>query len=235
MHCGTCKPNTLYLLCKTLTKGVFVLFLSRTYRFKAGTGHMQMNEVEAVKTASQREQVEHLLLDKGQVYADVWKFGINTALRISDLLAISMDDVRHLDKARPELRIIEGKTGKARILTMNSGAQSVIDRRLADHAGDVWLFQSTSNRNRRDRLNNPQSITRRAVGRVFESVGQQVTPRVYLGTHSMRKTRGFAMHNAGRPIEEISKILNHANTAVTMRYIGLDADTVSRSYDELVL
>ena len=52
-----------------------------------------MNEVEAVKTASQREQIEILLLTKGQIYIDVWKFGINTALRISDLLAISMDDV----------------------------------------------------------------------------------------------------------------------------------------------
>ncbi len=194
-----------------------------------------MNEVDAVKTTSQREQIEHRLLAKGQIYADVWKFGINTALRISDLLAINLEQVRTLDPDRPELRLIEGKTGKARTLTINTGAQAVINRRLIDYSDDVWLFQSQSHRDRRDRQVAPKAITRRAVGRVFAAVGEQITPRVYLGTHSMRKTRGFAMHSMGRPIEEICKILNHANTSVTMRYIGLDADTVSRSYDDLVL
>ncbi len=209
------------------------LVLNMPFRVRYGT--ITMNEVEAVKTASQREQIEILLLTKGQIYIDVWKFGINTALRISDLLAISMDDVRKLDPARPELRIIEGKTGKARTITINKGAQAVINRRLIDCPNDVWLFQSNYHLNRRDRQTNPKAITRRAVGRVFETVGKLVTPRVYLGTHSMRKTRGFAMHHMGRPIEEICKILNHANTSVTMRYIGLDADTVSRSYYDLVL
>ncbi len=30
-----------------------------------------------------------LIREIGQVYVDVWKFGVNTALRISDLLSIS--------------------------------------------------------------------------------------------------------------------------------------------------
>lgn len=48
-----------------------------------------MNEVQAVKTLEQRMQIEAHLCESGQIYLDIWKFGLNTALRISDLLAIN--------------------------------------------------------------------------------------------------------------------------------------------------
>jgi len=52
-----------------------------------------MREVEAVKTTGQRQQVEAHLNDQGEIYADIWKVGVNTALRISDLLSLTMDNV----------------------------------------------------------------------------------------------------------------------------------------------
>lgn len=51
----------------------------------------------------------------------------------------------------------------------------------------------------------------------------------------MRKTRGYTMHKAAMPIEQICRALGHSNPAVTMRYIGLDADTVRRSFLEFEL
>ena len=51
----------------------------------------------------------------------------------------------------------------------------------------------------------------------------------------MRKTRGYAMHAAGVRIEEIARMFGHSHPAVTMRYIGLDAATVRRGYEEFVL
>lgn len=78
-------------------------------------------------------------------------------------------------------------------------------------------------------------INRRSVTRVFERVGQSVNPRVKLGTHYMRKTRGYVMHKAGMRIEEISKAPGHSHTAVTMAYIGLDVEAVRRSFLEFEL
>ncbi len=43
------------------------------------------------------------------------------------------------------------------------------------------------------------------------------------------------MHQAGMRIEEISKALDHSHTAVTMAYIGLDAEAVRRSFLEFEL
>lgn len=158
---------------------------------------------------------------------------MNTALRNSDLLSLTMDNVRTLSPEQPALNIIEQKTGKPRKIVVNTSALGVMQRRLTDHPNHVWLFQSDAvNRNRREP---PKPINRRSVSRVFEKVGQRVAPKVVLGTHSMRKTRGFAMHKAGRSIESIAKVLNHSSPAVTMRYIGLVQQDIDESYTELEL
>ena len=192
-----------------------------------------MQEVEAVKTVEQRQQVEAHLAGQGVIYADIWKVGVNTALRISDLLSLTMDDVRKLIPDQPALNIKEQKTGKPRKIVVNQSALGVMQRRLTDHPDHTWLFQSdAANRNRREP---PKPINRRSVSRVFERVGQKVAPKVALGTHSMRKTRGFAMHKAGRSIESIAKVLNHSSPAVTMRYIGLVQQDIDESYTELEL
>ena len=192
-----------------------------------------MREVEAVKTGEQRQQVEAHLADNGAIYADVWKVGVNTALRISDLLSLTMDQVRALNTDNPALNIIEQKTGKHRRIVVNQTALVVMQRRLNEHTDDVWLFQSDAVN--RDRRASPKPINRRSVSRVFEKVGRCIAPKVALGTHSMRKTRGFAMHKAGRSIESIAKVLNHSSPAVTMRYIGLVQQDIDESYTELEL
>lgn len=193
-----------------------------------------MNLVEAVKTPEQRIQIEAQLLEAGQVYHDIWKLGINTALRIGDLLQLTMADVSALDPAAPApaLELIETKTGKPRKIVLNAPALAIMQRRLADYPKHIWLFQSEAVNLGRKKA---QPVNRRSVGRVFEKIGLQVAPRVRLGTHSMRKTRGYAMFEAGRSIESICKVLNHSSPAVTMRYIGIDQRDIDQSYVEFEL
>lgn len=192
----------------------------------------RMNQVEAVKTKEQRIQVEAQLLEAGQVYHDIWKLGVNTALRISDLLQLTMADMSTLDNQAPSLELVEIKTGKRRKIVLNTPALSIIHRRLADHPKHKYLFQSEAVNISRKKI---QPINRRSVGRVFEKVGQQIAPKLSLGTHSMRKTRGYAMFDAGRSIESIAKVLNHSSPAVTMRYIGIEQRDIDQSYVEFEL
>ena len=192
-----------------------------------------MREVEAVKTVEQRQQVEAHLADQGAIYLDIWKVGVHTALRISDLLSLTMDQVHKLNIDQPALNITEQKTGKHRKIVINQTALEVMQRRLVEFPDHEWLFQT--NAANRDRRAAPKPINRRSVSRVFEKVGQKVVPSVVLGTHSMRKTRGYAMHKAGRSIESIANVLNHSSPAVTMRYIGLVQQDIDESYTELEL
>lgn len=191
-----------------------------------------MQEVEAVKTPSQRFQIESLLAERDQIYLDIWSFLLNTALRISDALSISMAELQALDDARPCLRIREQKTDKLRSILLNEGALAIIRRRQEQFRNDVWLFQSKSNRIHRD---SPKPLNRRSVSRVLEAIGCQITPKVHLGCHSARKTRGYCLHTTGHSIEKISKILNHSSVAITMRYIGITQGDIDDSFTSLVL
>lgn len=179
-----------------------------------------MNEVQAV-TKAQVAMVEHLLRKHGgDLYADIWRFGVNTALRVGDLLAIRMDAAI----ARDVLTLTEQKTGKPREVTLNSVAKAIIARRFAEHPNDTWLFQAKSNRAK----SAGQPIRRETVARKFAEVGEMMG--ISLATHSMRKSRGAILYRDGVPIETVCKVLNHASPAVTLRYIGLDRATVAKTY-----
>ena len=131
-----------------------------------------MNLVEAVRTPEQRTQLEVQLLDAGQIYFDLWKVGVNLALRISDLLSITMADVKGLDLDAPALHLVEQKTGKKRKLVINGAALKIMQRRLADNPKHKFLFQSEAVNLSRYSL---QPINRRSVCRVFESAGRKRT------------------------------------------------------------
>lgn len=185
-----------------------------------------MNEVEAVKDKSQIQMVSHLLDKHGSAdYKDIWELGINAALRISDLLSLKFSDVEGVEV----LKLIEGKTKKVRSIKLNSKAQDIIQRRRNDNLADTWLFQAKGNRAR----SSEKPIDRSTVARKFKEVGDIIG--IQLSTHSMRKTRGYAMWSDGVPIEVICKVLNHSTPAVTMRYIGIEKQDVHQTYDDYVL
>lgn len=186
-----------------------------------------MNHVEAAKTPEQIRRIEYALADgHGQVYADIWKIGINLALRISDLLGLRYEQV-----AGDTLELVEGKTKKRRVIRINAAAREVIDRRRREHPDHVYLFQGESNRGRA--LGKP--LSRSVVSRAFKAVGERRSIGLRLNTHSMRKTRGWAMHDAGKPIELICMTLNHSSPAVTMRYLGITQEEVHALADEFCL
>jgi integrase len=185
-----------------------------------------MNEVEAVKTKEDILMVGHYLHKYGSVdYKDIWELGINAALRISDLLSLKFSDVMDTEV----LTVTESKTGKARSIKLNIKAKAIFERRRVDFPADIWLFQSKGNRAK----NLVKAIDRSTVARKFQEVGD--TLKINLSTHSMRKTRGYAMYSDGVPIEVISKILNHSSTGVTLRYIGIERQDILKSYDDYVL
>jgi integrase len=183
--------------------------------------------VNAVEAASKNEvDMIHAVLTKkfGQLYADIWKIGVNLSLRISDLLSLKYADLHINDRS---LTLIEQKTGKSKSIRLNSAALAVIERRRRDHQSDTYLFQVKCNRAR------DKPISRVSVSRVFKEVGDMLG--LTINTHSMRKSRGMAMYADGVPIEKIAKVLNHSNTTSTLRYLGITKAEILDTYDQYEL
>jgi len=185
-----------------------------------------MKSVAAVKTTDQISTVSHMLEKHGgEIYRDIWQLGLNLALRISDLLNLTYEEF----SGGETITVIEQKTGKSRTIKLNEKVQTIVKQRLLNNPNDMYLFQSVGNRAKK--LQKP--LSRETVARKFAEVGEIVG--VHLGTHSMRKTRGYAMWSAGVPLEVIARVLNHSSPAVTMRYIGLEQADVNKTYDDFVL
>ncbi|MCY1276644.1 Phage integrase family protein [compost metagenome] len=183
-----------------------------------------MNIVEAVKTLGEAEIISRKLTmnAKGNtLYADIWRFGVNTALRISDLLSLTFEQVQG-DK----LVIKESKTGKVRSIDLNTAAKAIVAARRAAHPDHTHLFEVDSNRAK------GKPVSRVSVANAFKAVGDEIG--IQLGTHSMRKTRGWLMYSGGESIEKICKVLNHSSPAVTMAYIGLTQAEIDATYHEFV-
>jgi integrase len=73
--------------------------------------------------AASKTQIEmmHAVLNKkfGQLYADIWKVGVNLSLRISDLLALKYSDLNLEERS---LKLVEAKTGKQKLIRLNATA-----------------------------------------------------------------------------------------------------------------
>lgn len=184
-----------------------------------------MSSVEAVKTPAEVQQITHKLTLNARgntLYSDIWSFGLQVALRITDLLSVTYDEA-----LSGRLIIKEGKTSKTRNINLNSKAMEIVRSRRAAHPGHTYLFEVESNRA------SGKPVSRVAVAVAFKAVGDELS--IALGTHSMRKTRGWLMHSAGVSIEMICKVLNHSSPAVTMHYLGLTQSEIDATYHEFVI
>lgn len=186
-----------------------------------------MAEVEAVKSTDTIQLIGHLLTRyHGQQMADIWNIGLNLALRISDLLAIKYSDIDGM-----QLKVRESKTGKLAHIRLNDKANAIIQRIRQEHPEHIYLFQS--HRNQQSRQRAPKPLTRRAVAHAFRLVGKEVD--VALGTHSMRKTRGYHLYQATRDIGRVMRMLRHSSEGVTLRYIGITQQDIDNDFKELEL
>jgi len=191
----------------------------------AAGSKLEMKSVDAVKTVEDVAFISRKLKlnAKGNtLYSDIWEFGLQVALRISDLLSVTMEEAK-----QGRIVLKEEKTGKTRSIDLNEKARGIVAKRAAEHPQHVYLFEVESNRAK------GKPVSRIAVANAFKAVGDEIG--IQLGTHSMRKTRGWIMHSAGVSIEKICKVLNHSSPAVTMAYIGLTQAEIDATYHEFVI
>ena len=184
-----------------------------------------MAEVEAVKNLDKVKLISYLLEKRySKQMADVWNIGLNLALRISDLLSIKFDDI-HDDR----LHINESKTGKFANIQLNNKALTVISQIRDEHPNHIYLFQSYRNQQAINKASKP--LSRRAVSEAFAMIGKEVN--MSLGTHSMRKTRGYHLYKSTNDIARVMKMLRHSSEGVTLRYIGITQEDVDKDFVDL--
>ncbi len=146
----------------------------------------------------------------------LFTLGINSGLRISDLLALNVSDV----KGKEFIQLIEKKTKKFKKFPINKKLKLMLENYVLDMSDEEPLF-STKFNNR---------LSRVTAYYVIKRCCEKLHPEMAFGTHTMRKTFGYHHYKKYRDIAILQKIFNHSSPSVTLRYIGIDEDSIYKSY-----
>ena len=134
----------------------------------------------------------------------------------SDILSLDVGDV----KGRNYIEIREKKTNKYKKFPLNRFLKEEIDLFLEGLPSEQPLFYTQKN----CRLDRAQAY------RILNKAAQVVGVKERIGTHTLRKTFGYHHYKKYNDIVLLQKIFNHSSPSVTLRYIGIEQDTIDESY-----
>lgn len=194
-----------------------------------------MEYVEPIRNKTDIEVMKRILKKRNLRDYALFVLGINSGLRISDMLGLKIKDVTHASKRTriaDRIRIREQKTGKAKDFPINEPAKKALKEYL--RRGNIRLdpgaplFQSRKGKGEK-------AISRNQAYRVIRSAAHEAGVEEAIGTHTMRKTFGYHAYKAGVDLEVIQDILNHHSQGVTLRYIGIKREDRDSVYSTLRL
>ena len=168
-----------------------------------------MEFVEPLRTQEELDAMNYYFKNRSERDYLLFYMGINVAFRISDLLGLKVGDVRGRDKVRRR----EMKTGKLREMVILPKLKRVLEE---------YLFKSTRYKN----SNRP--ITRTQAYRILKAGAKECGIK-NIGTHSFRKTFGYHFYKESRDVVTLMKLFNHHDPSITLRYIGIERDEMSKA------
>lgn len=189
-----------------------------------------MNTVNPIKDINKINEMKEYFKRNGMKKELVlFTFGINTGLRISDILNLKWEDV--YDNNFKMIKIKEQKTGKTKMFPINKvlkeSLKSIMPKEFAPFD---YIFKSESNRVKSQN----KAWSRAYVWEFINKAAKASGIKEEVGTHTLRKTFGYHAYNNGTSIELIQKIFNHSSSVITLRYIGITQEDINDVYLKVV-
>jgi integrase len=175
--------------------------------------------------------VAKLERDKNYKFCLLLAVGVNTGLRIGDLLKLKLSDVMGSDT----FKINEGKTGKLRNIKINKDLREILDRVIPKYLNtdnDSLLFLNRFG---------TKAIDKSYVNVKFKEICKYYKIKVdgNISSHTFRKTLGrriAEVHNySDQSFLMLSKLFNHSNTTVTRTYLGITEEEIHDLYDSICI
>lgn len=161
--------------------------------------------------------------------------GLNTALRISDILSLRWGAVYDFEREqfKTHIELVEQKTGKTSSVFINQSVRDVLgeykeNMRLRGKAVRryQYIFRSTNK-------NSPLSRTQ-AFRIIKEAADYNNIPGV-ICCHSLRKTFGYHAWKQGVSPVLLMNIFNHSSFQITKRYLGIEQDDRDMIFEQIIL
>lgn len=196
-----------------------------------------MEFVEPIRDIKKIAQIKNMLRGQNN-YRDLLLFelGINSALRISDLLNIKIHNLfDEQENPRDFSEIKEDKTNKTNRITLTPKVKETLGhykqfypKILENREAFVFFHKKYS------------PLGNRAIGRkqawvMIVKWCKDAGLSGRFGGHTLRKTWGYQARLKAIPLEIIQHKLNHSSLAITQRYLGITADEIAEACNKLDL
>ncbi len=178
-------------------------------------------KVEPIRRKADIERIKTNLADQPRNLA-LFVFGINTNLRASDIIRITVDQVKGI-KPGETIDLIEKKTKKPRCITINPGTADANERWLkkrGDEPGPLFLSQRIKGK----------AICATSIHRLVKSWCKQINIKGNYGSHTLRKTWGYHAWKAGIDIPILMTIFNHSSQRQTLQYLCIQEKEIQEVY-----
>src|SRR5690554_6796632 len=142
------------------------------------------------------------LRDKSHRDYLLFVFGINTGIRINDLLHLRVQDVWDGEQVKEFIITPANGHHKETTFYLNNNVRAAIDCYLKslNLAGNDYLFKSKN-------YNKP--ITRQQAYRIINKAARNIGIDEKIGTHTIRKTFGYHAYRKGIAVSILTAIFGH--------------------------
>lgn len=166
-----------------------------------------MNSVDPIEGKELYKQIQKQLRFRHPKYAIMLAIGVDTGLRISDILGLRVCDVR------PSLTVTEKKTQKKRKVSLSRKTRTLISEYVSACGLTPQNFLVYSRDWQKDK-----PLSRSQAYRVIHAVGA-LAGSYNVGTHSMRKTYAVNQYRRHGAVNALKNDFGHKYESTTMAYL----------------
>ena len=164
----------------------------------------------------------------------LFRVGLNTILRIQDILDLKVKNIFHDDgRFRLYLSLFERKTRKNKGRRMkNIKLNSLLRKAIKEYVEffelslEDYIFFSL--------LDPDKNLDRVQAWRILKRAADKVGIDNF-GTHSMRKTLAWTIYKQTKDISLVMIMLNHNSPKTTLRYLGITQESIDKTYEEFAI
>lgn len=174
-----------------------------------------MNYVQPIRDLEKVSEMKNYLKSKSERNYILFLLGISTGLRISDILQLRKEDLLNT-----HVNLREMKTRKQKRIRI----PPYIRKELIEYARHLndrdFVVKSRQGGNK--------PIDRSVAYRILREAAEQVN-LTEIGTHTLRKTFGYHFYQQTKDVAMLQEMFNHSSPNITLRYIGINQDSMDKA------
>lgn len=147
----------------------------------------------------------------------------SSGLRLNEMATLNLN---YIDLSGNEVRIINGKGGKDRVVPIGSKAKQALllwkeKRKKIKYADKKALFINMKG----------ERISARQISNRIKKIGKKLSLDINLHPHLLRHSMATHMLESSKDIRAVQEILGHADISTTQAYTHLDFDHLMKVYE----